>query len=974
MHIRTLAWWVGGVITLAIAFGGGCDFTAKAPSVNTDTEINAPLVAGKTFRFLGNPQDNLDPLIDTTSSSFDSLFTVGPEGEPENAIFVEQEINSFDIGSLDQAIDQASEGVGLDTSLAEALISGDELARQDVQATYSSTIEAPPPVPKDGAQVESPLPRGVSTTFPFPSKFLQLPDFDAISAEADVQSGTLTDETEFTGGSGTVSVNDITFEVENNGSSTTPLSRSGGSAPPRVSLVRGTDTLRNAKGQKVAGNLGTGRINPGETGTVTLDVQGATLGTVGGTDTEIVLTVDGNERQDVLRTTISSLRYQSVDLVNVSALRVTASETRIGATGGTNTQFAGLNVREGNVAFGLTNNLQFPVRIDTLEVKNNKDAANAPGALKPTGISATSASDFQTATLDPTESSTVIDKDLSGNGIASVVDVSTLSASLNGEQATEPITVAAGDGLGVSLSTPTPLTIQTLYFWPKGETLKMSDTFRFEQDRLTFGPSDYVQLQTGTISLRDLDYKPGTPIDNPQQEPDLVFESFSFTYPQLSPPQDDSLTIRFEGTDTNPASYDFPQIRASDAPKDFSAPLDGLRINPTNDQVEYQVKASLGRVPDGQERVDNLSVIGFEDSVKANVVVEKLDIDEVRAGLRSGPVAVNITEDTDNSGTLDLASEANEIAFDGFSGIAGRVGDDLGLQGGTLTFSIETNLGSNAALYAAIQGRQGNTQTYLSGRTGSDTHVSGTDPRNDDFAQGGAPIASGDLIQLGFAGADLGATASVTDTKDLTHSNSTVDEFISALPTSLRFAGKALLTGKDVPGRSKNRIFLSKPVTFNAGLNVSVPLRFGTEFTVRDTVDADFSALADVTDPEQNLSISTAELTVRYGNALPLGVDIRMAVVDANGNVLRTFPADSLSIKPAPKNEEGAATGEQNGTVTLSLGETQEEIQELTDGEAVRLRLTMTQAPNGPAAQIQADDEFQLKMSINVDASVNTNS
>lgn len=959
MHIRALVWWVGGVITLAIAFGGGCDFTAEAPSVNTETEINAPLAARKTFRFLGNPQDDLDPLIDTTSSTFDSLFTVGPEGEPETAIFVEQEINSFDIGSLDQAIDQASEGVGLDTSLAEALVEGDELAQQEVEAGYSSTIEVPPPVPEGGSQVEFPL---LETTFPFPSEFLQLPDFDAVSAEADVQSGTLTDETAYK----TASVNDITFEVKNNGSDT-PLTRTGGSAPPRVALVRGTDTLRNASGQKVAGDLGSSPIGPGETAEVQLGVQGTELGTVDGTDTDIVLMIAGNDDQDVLKTTISSFRYQSVDLENVTALEVTASETNIGATGKTGTRFAGLNVRKGTAEFELTNNFQFPLTVDKLEVVNNKDAANAPSALNPTGISATSASDFQTQNLNSGQSGTVIDEDLSENGIASVVDVPTLSASLNASQATE-LTIAAGDGLGVSLSTPTPLTIQTLYFWPNGETLKISDTFRFDQDRLTFGANDFVRLKTGTIALDNLEYKPTVPIDDPQQEPDLVFKSFSFTYPELSPPDDPDLTIEFAGTDRDPADYNFPALRASDAPKNFSAPLDKLRINPTNDQVEYQVSASLGSVPDDQKSADNLSVIGIEDSVKASVSIEELDIDEMQARLRSGPVAVDVTGDTDDSGTLDLASEANEVSFDGFDGIADRVGDGLGLDGAELTFSIETNLGSDAALYAAIQGRQGNTQTYLSGRMGSDTHVPDTAPQSDDFFQNGAPIPADDLIQLGFGGAALGATDPVTDTKDLTHSNSTVDELINALPTSLRFAGKALLTGKG----SENRISLSKPVTFDAGLNVSVPLRFGTEFTVRDTVDADFSGLEDVTDPDKNLSISTAELTVRYRSALPLGADIQMRVVDANGEVLRTFPADAIRIEPVPKNEQGAATGERNGSITLSLGDTQEDIQELTDGEAVRLRLAMTQAPNGPPAQIQADDEFALDLSINVDASVDT--
>ena len=201
--------------------------------------------------------------------------------------------------------------------------------------------------------------------------------------------------------------------------------------------------------------------------------------------------------------------------------------------------------------------------------------------------------------------------------------------------------------------------------------------------------------------------------------------------------------------------------------------------------------------------------------------------------------------------------------------------------------------------------------------------------------------------------------------------NSTVANFINSLPSTVRFAGQAMLNtdGGDLR--------LQKPVTLDAGFTLDVPLQIKDEFVVRDTIAADFGDLEDLTDPDKNVTVSAITLRFGYENRLPLGADVELTIAAESGSPLRTFAGDKLSIDPAPTNDQGAASGTTGRqTAVLDLGSSRDALRELTDGEEIHLRLTMTQkatGPNAPAARLRADDTIQLDLKLDVETSVNTN-
>jgi len=103
--------WRRTLVALLFLGLGGCDLPTGEPSINTRTDLNTPLVSEKTFSFIGGPESEFEPLVDTTSSEFRSLFEV--EDDPKDVSIV-QEIDNFDIGSLDDALNNASGDLSFD--------------------------------------------------------------------------------------------------------------------------------------------------------------------------------------------------------------------------------------------------------------------------------------------------------------------------------------------------------------------------------------------------------------------------------------------------------------------------------------------------------------------------------------------------------------------------------------------------------------------------------------------------------------------------------------------------------------------------------------------------------------------------------------------------------------------------------------------------------------------------------------------
>ena len=886
-----------------------CDVPSSGPSLETETGVNGPVVVDKTFLFLGGPESTEEVLIDTTTSDFDSLFTVS---ETDQTLSIEEEVSSFDIGSLDQALDEATEGIGTTTSIAESIVEDSDIASQDVSVEITEENEIPPPSPADS--VSTPFQDG---TLPFPSELLAIPDFEVTTVTADsIRQGTLTAEPTFEGDP----VNRITFRLEN-APGTPPLTDRGGRGSPTI-------TLRDNAGEPIGTEaFSDGPIAEGETASITLPVAGETLGQ----NAEVELSVAGNDFQDRLKTVLSPLRYQQAILADVDAVNVSATRTGISTRGGEGASaFAGIAVRTGTLELDLTNNLSFPVQADSV-VLENRASAVLPDSFPALNV-------FETTAEIPPGGTETISIDLDGRGISEEIDLR-----VRGSAPGPPDPIEASTDGSIAVSARGTLTVDALYFWPDGEQLQAQGAFSFEQDRLSFEQQgDFVELTNGTLAL-----------NNFVSEPDVGFEPVTLSFPGIRKPPygpGDSLTVSFS---VPPAST--PSIDDED--------LSDVRILPTGNELQYGVSGALERIPEADRSADNVRVIRFADAVRTDVSVADLEVRALEG--RVTPFSVDVTEDANGDGALDLADdqEASQESFGDFEDVVGRV-EDVSLVGTQLDFRITTDAGTDAQIYAALRGEGGTRPVYLAGK--GDNGVGAQDPLGDALVRGGAPVAREDLIQFGVEGAPTDDP--VTRIVSLTDENSTVDNLASALPTSLRFVAQARLTGDD-----NNRIRLRRPLQFEAGLSARIPLRLDSTFQVRDTIDADFSDLEDVTGGDDDVTVSGAELRVKYENAVPLGADVDFMILDNAGTEVLTLPSgnETVRLQPAPKSDNGTAASGRPGRTTLTLDA--QEVRALAQGRRLVLRASLDQ--NGeqgtdPPAVLRASDTIQLSLEAKVNASV----
>lgn len=874
-----------------------CDVPSTGPSIDTETGLSSPVVVDKTFTFLGGPKSEHEPLVDTTTSQFDSLFTAA---ESDQSLSIEEEVSSFDIGSLDQALDEATEGVGADTSISETVIQESDLATQKIEVD---------PFREENGIAEVPAPGPVATqvantTRPFPPKLLAIPDFKVASVQADMlRRGRFTSEEVL--GDGT-EVNRLTFTLRNDASNPTPLTDGNGNGP--------TIRIEEPTGELVAAADFSDPIQAGDTEEHTILMAGKTLGK----DSRLNLIVEGSDQDvnDELTLEFSTLRYQEATLEDNLQVDVSATRTNL-ATGG-ESQFAGIEIQDGTLQLDVTNNFRFPIQIDSLLLENNlqetpalPDSFETLDALKSSGSIAPGA----TQTLEV---------ELADRGIARSIDVR-----VRGGLADDPevLTAAATDNIEVSVGGA--LTVGAMFFWPDGEEVQANGMIDFEQDRISFDKStDYVELAGGTLAL-----------DNLVSEPEVSFESFTLSFPEITSNQGDPLTLHLAGF-----------------PREIDKDLSDFRLSPTDNEVRYNLQGVLEETTEGR---DDLRVIRFADEVRTDVSVGDLDVRALEAGVN--PFSVDVTEDADGDGQLDLSddAEAARESFDGFGDISESI-NGLQLSGSELKFKVTTNVGSDAQLFGALQGRGGSSRAFLAGK--GDKSVPADAPLGDDLYSGTSKISRDNLIQFGIDAEDDPST-NIT----LTNENSTVDDFISTLPNVIRFAGQARLTG-DADGQ----IRLRRPLQFDAGLSVSVPLTVNGSFTVEDTVDADFSSLEDVTDPEDDFSLSTAELRLKYSNQIPLGADANLIVLDEKDSEVLRLPSDGdqLRLEPAPKGSDGTASGTQPGTLTLDLSE--EEVLDLSDGRKIRLVLDMDQA-EGEGATLRATDTIVVSLEAKIKANAKIN-
>ena len=915
-----LAGWVVGIALVGMLTG--CDIPTEGPSVQTDIELSTPLLAEKTFSFLGGPQSKYETLVDTTTSTFDSLFSVGEGGAD---LRIEQTVDQFETGGLDGVLRKAGANVRIDTSLAGALVEGSSLEEQNVTAQYQekteifgsdrATVGPQPVVDRDRDEV---------VQVPFPTRVLHPPTSGVVDASgATVRSVKLTQATLEEGRA----VNRITFRLENKGPR--PLTDGEGGAPT-VAVI---DAATGA--QKAQASFGT-PIPSAASGTARVAVAGEDLGE----QTAIRLRVGGTGPPSTvsLTTEIAPLRYDAATLTDLDEVVVEAEETAIETEGTGASRFAGIIPAAGHLRVEVENTLSFPITMDRFEATNHAGMLrHLPSSFPALGF---------TKKNRPVraQGTTTLTSSIMGRGLARRVD-----GTLEGRPAPELSEITVRSGRGLKITAQADPTIRTMYFWPKGEHVTQTGTYPVPDGRLQFErPGDFLELMDGTLRLEKL-----------MNELDVSFERFLISYPGIRRApyaRADSLVIRFEGSSAGPGRFEFAALGRGQPPRTLSASLQNFQLRPHNNILRYRMRGTLETIPDHRIPEAPLRVVRQGQAVDGQVQVKGLEARAVQGRVQAFQVPV--TPDVNGDGRLDVGrdAEAAVASLQGFDDLARRV-EGLQFASGMLRLSVDTDLGADTRLFAAFQGRTAEGPLYLAGK--GRRAVSTNAPAAISLLNEGQRIPTDRLLQVNVDGTSDGNIA--TRTTALTTENSTVRPFINALPSSVRFAATALVKDGRIRGRS--------PVMFTAGLNVEVPVRLKGTFVLRDTIDAGFERLDALTDPDKTVTVSSAALQLEYTNEIPLGADVTMTVVDGDGNPQLEFTAsdDNLRIAPAPKGSDGAASGTESGTIKVVLSKTM--LREMATGEAVHLRMQMKQQ-EGPPVRIRSDDTLRLSMNTDIDATV----
>lgn len=896
-----------------------CDLPTGGPDFGFETSLRAPLVFDKTFVFLGPSDTGYDALLDTTEASFD-VFSVDAG---DNTLFIEQELDDFDIGELD--------GVTRDFDLDPAAIavSIGDLAQQSFSAAYEERLGIFVLDPGAGGQASGmeegipiiPMPGQDETELTLPN-FLVPPSVNLLTlSDVELEAVTFTPDA--------LDANGLLLELTN-GLDAALTSATSDARPPTVTLLQDDQVL---------GTATFGYVAPGAAQTVRLDLAGQTL-----TRSDIAYRVDvgAGGQTDPLRMQPGAVRlgidlqpmhYGTTTVSNIPVQDNIEIATTTVELASDDVDLAGLVAARGTVRVLLNNTMPIPADITALTVTNLDAVA---------GYAAGSTVFTTSGQRIPADGVLEIPVSLSQTPIAARVAV-TVQATSPGS--TSLATLDAASGLRVDLTGD--VDVERVIFRPEAETFTQAGTIELDVDDVRFDDGDFVELKGGRLEIADL-----------VNGLDLTLDETVLSVPGLRRAPygpADSLVLRFAGTSDAPDALTFRRLERQSAPRTVAIDLAGLRIYPQDGALDYNVSAT-------SETSTQLRTLQADQTLGTTVRATGLAVQEVQAIIE--PFSVAVTEDVDADGRLDVldAAEAQVSELDDLRDLSERAIDGLQLRGSAFTLNITTNLTTDAVLYGCILGFDAQDRpVYLSGRGA--LAVDAADSLVQAFAQGGAPVDAANLFRFVLEGSD-DPDRPVTRTIVLDPSTTNVDDFISALPVRLHFVGKAVVQPEG--GRAR----LREPYQLDAGLSASIPLSVEGRFTFADTVDADLSDLADLTDPSQDVTIGGASLELDYTNGLPVAVDARLEVLDAYGDVVVVLPRPerpALRLEAAPVDDDGLATG--TSTERTELPVDAEELRQLARGQRIRLALGLATNPD-QLARLRADDRLDVALKGRFDVTV----
>ena len=888
-----------------------CDIPTEGPDFSLSTSVKAPLILDRTFVLLGPDESGYTALIDTTQSSFDTLFTVEPS---TSRLLINQELDELDIGDLDDLIQE------IDLDPISVGVSIGSLENQDFETdTFGDEVGLfiSPEIDLGGAPVNPTVP-----SYPI-GNVLVPPSVDLINLSGvTVESVRLSDATD--------NVNQFEFTLTNNLASGTLTDGQGN--PPAVILERDD----NGSTVEIARISFPSSPAPGQNAQVTMPVNGALLTAdavyrlqISTTEGDTPMTNDPAGVQ--ISTLVRPLEYADTGVTDIPAQSdIDASGDALSLSG--DTDFSGMTAAGGNITINVQNNLPFDVTLTEITVRNLTDVGEtiAPSVMLdlddlPPG----------TSTNIPEGQAVDLVFPLAGAVISSNIQVDVLASS-PGKSSSAVI----GDNDGLYTSVVGNIEVDDLYFVPEAEVFTSDGNLEIAVDDVSFeSGQEYVELESGTLMIEEITNQMGL---------DMDMLRFSLPGFRVAPyTEADSLVIEFSGSTNNVESLQFSQLSGETTLSDIPIDLSGVRIYPVDNVATYNVFAVSEA---GQPTSLNVA-----DQIIASLAPQSLQVSKVSAIMT--PTSIDLTEDANGDGVLEVMNnnEAEVMDLGSLDALSEYDMDEFSFNGTQFTFNVDTNLGADIVFYAAMVGVKGDgSLVYLSGT--NEFAVTADDTLASNFVLNGTPVDPQNLMKFVIPGA---SSASQVETKviEINSTNSNVDAFISSIPEEFRYVGKGL-----VQGSNGGLVELQKPFTIAANISAGIPLSFSGSFGIDESFEADLSSLEDLTEEDADVSINEGTLMLEYTSGLPVGVDLQVEFLNDAGRVVATMPdsaGTSFQLAPAGVNDAGMATT--TTTDLLEIGVTEDQLRAMSAGTEARLNLRVN-TNDGVPATLRSSDTIQIRL------------
>ena len=898
------------LVVLCVA---ACDLPTKSPDFTFTADVEAPLLFEKSFLFMGPDNSGNDALIDTTSSSFDSLFTVSSRSEE---IYIIQEIDDFDVGEISDPIDPISfDPVDIEVSIGTLASPSFTGGVQQTVGIYQTPPLSAPAVPPTIESTQAFYPVGVGD-------LLVQPQNDVV----DLTGSTILAYHFTSVASG---FNELSFVLSNNlNEIVTDGSFVNGSIPQLV--------LEDADGTEITRTSFDIAPLPGQSATAVLNVASSSLPTGGrfrldiGTPSGFQPIADAP--QDIpVASTSAPLEYAGVTLDSLGPQSGVGDSTNDLVISG-DIDFTGIVTQSGNVDIVITNNLDIPLFVDDVRLSNRNAVDTYPNGH------VFAATFGQTV---PARSTRTIALNLGVTGIASGISANVI---LSSSGSAGQLDVMSTDGVDFSVAGSAE--INKVYFRPQGEQFSEVGQTSLSLDGVHFNsPTDFVEIASGSLDISNL-------VNGFDLAMDVV--EISFPSIRMAPyAPSDSLRLRFQGSTDNPTSYIYRGIGRNEGPRNVSVDMASLRMYSDAGDLRYNIAATAEEATDVREIIS-------DDQINSTVEANQIEVASVQATI--DPIRFDVTEDADSNGLLDVlhSSESIESSLSGIGDLVDFGFTSLSLAGTELTLDISSSVSANYVLYAAIVGidPDGN-PVFLSGK--NESAVSPSDTMSTKFAADGALLPAADLIRFNVSSGES-QQASVV----LNESNSNIDDFINGLPTSIRLAAAVIVEPDG------GQVSLELPFTFDIGLGASIPLRFKGDAAFNKLVNADLSGLDELTDPEKIVSLDQATLRLGYENGIPLGLEARIRVVDESGNTIVTIPSlaeEPLTVESAASSEFGISSEATVGIGELTIDN--ETLVQMAAGSDIELVLSVMADQEG-VRRVRAIDEIKVNLTGDFDLRVST--